>query len=80
MGEPMIMQHSRRRPTPPVVQSLVAGAQGHPGAAAVLGVVFVADERTSHLGLYTGAPARTTSEAAWFLRGLFATQKLGIRH
>ncbi len=45
----------RRRPTPPVVQSLVAGAQVHPGAAAVLGVVFVADERTSHLGLYTGA-------------------------
>ncbi len=45
----------RRRPTPPVVQSLVAGAQVHPGAAAVLGAVFVADERTSHLGLYTGA-------------------------
>ena len=46
----------RRRPTPlPVVQSLVAGAQAHPGAAAVLRAVFVADERTSHLGLYTGA-------------------------
>jgi hypothetical protein len=45
----------RRRPTPPVVQSLVAGAQVHPGAAAVLRDVFVADERTSHLGLYTGA-------------------------
>ncbi len=45
----------RRRPTPPVVQSLVAGAQVHPGAAAVLRAVFVADERTSHLGLYTGA-------------------------
>ncbi len=44
----------RRRPTPPVVQSLVAGAQVHPGAAAVLRAVFVADERTSHLGLYTG--------------------------
>ncbi len=35
----------RRRPTPPVVQSLVAGAQAHPGAAAVLRAVFVADER-----------------------------------
>ncbi len=45
----------RRRPTPPVVQSLVAGAQAHPRAAAILHVVFVADERTSHLGLYTGA-------------------------
>ncbi len=45
----------RRRPTPPVVQSLVAGAQAHPGAAAVLRAVFVADERTSHFGLYTGA-------------------------
>ncbi len=45
----------RRRPTPPVVQSLVAGAQAHPRAAAVLGAVFVADERTSHLGLFTGA-------------------------
>ncbi len=45
----------RRRPTPPVVQSLVAGAQVHPRAAAVLGAAFVADERTSHLGLYTGA-------------------------
>jgi hypothetical protein len=44
----------RRRPTPPVVQSLVAGAQVHPGAAVLL-AVFVADERTSHLGLYTGA-------------------------
>ncbi len=40
----------RRRPTPPVVQSLVAGAQVHPRAAAVLGAVFVADERA-----YTGA-------------------------
>ncbi len=40
----------RRRPTPPVVQSLVAGAQAHPGAAAVLRAVFVADERA-----YTGA-------------------------
>ncbi len=29
--------------------------QIHPGAAAVLRAVFVADERTSHLGLYTGA-------------------------
>ncbi len=45
----------RRRPTPPVVQSLVAGAQAHPRAAAVLRAVFVAGERTSHLGLYTGA-------------------------
>ncbi len=45
----------RRRPTPPVVQSLVAGAQAHPRAAAVLRAVFVADECTSHLGLYTGA-------------------------
>ncbi len=45
----------RRRPTPPVAQSLVAGAQVHPGAAAVLRAVFVADERTSRLGLYTGA-------------------------
>ncbi len=44
----------RRRPAPSVVQSLVAGAQVHPEAAAVLGAVFVADERTSHLGLYTG--------------------------
>ncbi len=40
----------RRRPTPPVVQSLVAGAQAHPGAAAVLRAVFVADERA-----FTGA-------------------------
>ncbi len=40
----------RRRPTPPVVQSLVAGAQVHPGAAAVLRAVFVADERA-----FTGA-------------------------
>ncbi len=40
----------RRRPTPPVVQSLVAGAQVHPGAVAVLGAVFVADERA-----FTGA-------------------------
>ncbi len=40
----------RRRPTPPVVQSLVAGAQAHPRAAAVLRAVFVADERA-----YTGA-------------------------
>ncbi len=40
----------RRRPKPPVVQSLVAGAQVHPGAAAVLGAVFVADERA-----FTGA-------------------------
>ncbi len=45
----------RCRPAPPVGQSLVAGAQVHPGAAAVLRAVFVADERTSHLGLYTGA-------------------------
>ncbi len=40
----------RRRSTPPVVQSLVAGAQIHPGAVAVLGAVFVADERA-----FTGA-------------------------
>ncbi len=41
----------RRRPTPlPVVQSLVAGAQAHPRAAAVLRAVFVADERA-----FTGA-------------------------
>ncbi len=40
----------RRRPAPSVVQSLVAGAQAHPGAAAVLRAVFVADERA-----YTGA-------------------------
>ncbi len=40
----------RRRPTPPVVQSLVAGAQVHPGAAAALRAVFVADERA-----FTGA-------------------------
>ncbi len=38
----------RRRPTPlPVVQSLVAGAQAHPRAAAVLRSVFVADELPS---------------------------------
>ncbi len=40
----------RRRPTPPAVQSLVAGAQVHPRAAAVLRAVFVADERA-----FTGA-------------------------
>ncbi len=40
----------RRCPTPPVVQSLVAGAQAHPRAAAVLRAVFVADERA-----FTGA-------------------------
>ena len=41
----------RRRPTPlPVVQSLVAGAQAHPRAAAVLNAVLVADERA-----FTGA-------------------------
>jgi hypothetical protein len=40
----------RRRPTLPVVQSLAAGAQVHPGAAAVLRAVFVADERA-----FTGA-------------------------
>ncbi len=59
MSEAMIMQryHARRNrtkfrrlPTPPVVQSLVAGAQVHPGAAAVLRAVFVADERA-----FTGA-------------------------
>ncbi len=35
---------------PPVVQSLVAGAQVHPRAAAALGPAFVAEERA-----YTGA-------------------------
>ncbi len=40
----------RRCPTPPVVQSLVAGAQVHPGATAVLRAVFVAEERA-----FTGA-------------------------